>query len=93
MIAATGQFNAQQWLTPPQIASERGIRTSKVLAWIATGQLAAVNHATRRSGRPRWRISRAALDAFDAARSSRLRQGTVTSRRRRQADPSVVKFF
>lgn len=60
-IAAAPQLNAQEWLTPPQVASERGIRTGKVLAWIASGQLVAVNHATRLGGRPRWRISRLAL--------------------------------
>ena len=90
MIAGAGQLNAQQWMTPAQVATERGIRTGKVLAWIATGQLVAVNHATRLGGRPRWRISRAALDCFDAARSYRA---PAPGPRRRRRDPDVVNFF
>jgi len=84
-----------EWFTPPQIARERSIRVGKVLAWIASGELGAVNHAEKRLGRPRWRISAAALAAFDLARSSQTttKPAPNTSHRRRRVDPDVIEFF
>lgn len=92
------------WLSPPQVAKERGVKPAKVLAWIATGELAAVNHAESRMGRPRWRISRAALDAFDQVRSNRRlvpvpapREPAVPTPPRasrvRQPKGGVIEFF
>jgi excisionase family DNA binding protein len=39
--------------TPPEIARRLGVGPEKVLAWIRSGELAAVNLATTRHGRPR----------------------------------------
>lgn len=60
-----------EWRSPPQLARERGIRVSKVLAWIRRGELEAVNLAENLLGRPRWRISRESIARFDKARSNR----------------------
>lgn len=85
------------WLSPPQIARDRGVKPAKVLAWIASGELAAVNHAESALGRPRWRVSREALEAFDRVRSNRAGQlpaGSTASRRRgRRSNPEVIEFF
>jgi hypothetical protein len=81
------------WLTPPQVARERGIKPAKVLAFIASGELEAVNHATSRIGRSRWLISRAALEAFDRSRSSRTSAALATPRRRRERTGDVIEFF
>lgn len=83
------------WLTPPQIARDRGIKTSKVLCWIRSGELLAVNLAEGRLGRPRWKVSVEALSAFDLARSSRaaIQPTQKRSRPRRRADPEVIEFF
>lgn len=88
----------RHWLTPPEIARERGIRTGKVLEWIHSGELEAINHASSRVGSPRWRVSREALDRFDAARSNRA--GLIgaggqadRARRRRCSSPHVEEFF
>jgi hypothetical protein len=83
----------REWLTPPQVASERGIKPAKVLAFIASGELEAVNHATSRLGRSRWLISRAALEAFDRSRSNRARVALAVPRRRRERDCDVIEFF
>lgn len=58
------------FLSPAAIAKSRGINTSKVLGWIHSGQLRALNYATRPNGVPRWRIDPADLAEFDASRAS-----------------------
>jgi excisionase family DNA binding protein len=52
------------WLTPPEIARELGIDVHKPLKWITSGELAAVNLAERPGARPRYKVSREALDRF-----------------------------
>jgi excisionase family DNA binding protein len=60
----------EPWLTPPQLAKKFAVSVEKVLAWIRNGELRAVNVAQTVSGRPRWRISPAALEAFIRRRES-----------------------
>jgi|GEM_PF-1611561 len=62
--------NNNTWLTPPRLAKQLGISCEKVLTWIRSGELRAVNVAERLSGRPRWRISPAALEEFFKRRES-----------------------
>lgn len=93
MIKGSAQVAARQWLTPPEVARERGIKASKVLMWIASGELVAVNHAGQRNGRPRWRISPEALNAFDAARSCRANISPTASSRRQKPHTSTIQFF
>ena len=81
-----------EWLTPPQVAKARAIRVAKVLTWIARGELEAVNFAERAGGRPRWRISAAAMAAFEAARSNRTHI-TPKAPRARRADLGIQEFF
>lgn len=57
-------------LTPNQIAKSRGINVTKVLDWINSGELRAVNYATKRGGLPRWKIAPEALDEFEKLRAS-----------------------
>jgi excisionase family DNA binding protein len=57
------------FLTPPEIAKRLRIRPSKVLAWIQSGELAALNIAEKANGkRPRYRVATEALKAFHASR-------------------------
>lgn len=58
------------WLTPPRLAKQLGVSCEKVLTWIRNGELRAINVAERLSGRPRWRISPAALEEFCKRRES-----------------------
>jgi hypothetical protein len=55
--------------TPPAVARKYGVAAGKVIDWIESGQLAALNLATRPDGRPRYSISPEALDAFERARA------------------------
>ena len=79
------------WLSPQDIATSRGISVIKPLTWIKTGELKAVNVATKAGGLPRWRISPADLEAFDAVRAA-VPQAPVSRRPRRKAG-HVVEFF
>lgn len=81
------------WLTPPQLARARGVKAAKVLTWIASGELEAVNHAGSAAGRPRWRISAEALQAFDRARSNRAAAPLSAPARRRAEAKGVIQFF
>lgn len=60
----------ERWFTPPRLAHQLGVSVDKVLTWIRNGELRAVNVAEHRDGRPRWRISPAALDEFLKRRES-----------------------
>ena len=88
---ATAKPQLAVYLSPSDIAVSRGINVVKVLTWIKTGELRAINVATQTGRLPRWRISPAELEAFDAARAA-VPQIPVTRRPRRKAG-HVVEYF
>ena len=59
----------RQKFTPPEIARAWGIDPIKVLQWIHSGQLRAMDGATPGSMRPRYLVDRDDLAAFEAART------------------------
>ena len=83
---------ARRMLTPPQAAKELAVSPTKVLGWIRRGELAAIDLSTRRGGRPRYRISRDALDAFLGGRAVITAPPVITRRPRRTPD-HVIEFF
>ena len=91
MATATRRPQLAVYLSPQDIATSRGINVIKVLTWIKSGELRAVNVATCAGRLPRWRISPADLEAFDAARAA-VPQAPVSRRPRRKAG-HVVEFF
>ena len=91
MATATRRPLLAVYLSPQDIATSRGINVIKVLTWIKSGELKAVNVATCAGKLPRWRISPADLERFDAARAA-VPQAPVTRRPRRKAG-HVVEFF
>ncbi len=62
------QTTNRDWVSPPVIARELGINAGKVIEWITSGELKAVNLSNRT--RPRWRISREDFDDFLRRRSN-----------------------
>lgn len=80
---------ASSAITPPQYACRLGIKPDKVLAWIRSGELRAINVATNAHGRPRWRIPAEAILAFESARTSR--PTAKSPRQRKRTD--VINFF
>lgn len=79
------------YTSPPAVAETLGINVCKVLSWIKSGELRAVNVAARAGRRPRWRIAQTDLDSFLAGRTAT--PPVKTTRRRRRADPAVIQFF
>lgn len=92
MAHVTQRPHLVAYLTPGEIARSCGVNESKILDFIKSGELRAVNFATNRNGKlPRWRISPADLEAFDAARAAVPRP--VPTRRKQHARGHVVEFF
>ena len=54
-------------LTPPELARRWGVSPDKILAFIRSGELRAVNAAASPNGRPRWLIDLADLAVFEQA--------------------------
>lgn len=76
------------YLTTRQVAEFLSVDIGKVGDFIAGGDLLAVNVAKNGGGiRPRWRISRQALDAFLAARQTQ--PATPTPRKRREENAAA----
>jgi Helix-turn-helix domain len=67
-----------------------GVREHTVLAWIHSGELRAVNVGVAPGKKkPRWRVTQAAVDAFEAGRTPAPAEPVL--RRRRRA--KVVEFY
>ena len=78
-------------LTVAAVAECFGVTQATVLAWIHAGELKAVN-VSRSPGakRPRWRVTQAALAAFETAR----RTTPAASRAcRRRPSGDVIEFY
>jgi len=57
-------------ITPPELARRWGITPEKVLTWIGSGELRAINVALTTRGRPRWLIDLADIAAFEKRRAA-----------------------
>jgi excisionase family DNA binding protein len=77
-------------ITPTEVARRWGISRDKVLCWIRSGELRAMNAATRPRCRPRWLIDLADLAAFEQARAARP---APASPRRCRKTPGVIEYF
>jgi hypothetical protein len=58
------------FLTPPEVALRWRVSAEKVVAMIRGGQLAAMNVASAKSSRPRFRISVQAVQDFEHGRAA-----------------------
>jgi len=80
-------------LSPQQVAARYGIAAIKVRRWIETGELGAVNVATRLGGKkPRWRVPAEALAEFERRRSSSATATRPPARRSRKT-ARVFEYF
>lgn len=78
-------------LTPPEVARRWGIAADKVIGWIRSGELQAIDASARRGGRPRYLIDVGDLKVFEQAR--RVQPPAHVAPRRRRRDENVIKFF
>jgi excisionase family DNA binding protein len=73
------------------VSGRYGVSEHTVLTWIKSGELRAVNVGRRPdAGKPRWRISEGALEAFEQLRTASPAPPRK-KRQRRSAD--VVEFY
>lgn len=86
-----GMNTPPRYRTPPEAAKELRVGHEKILHFIRTGQLVAVNLSSDPGGRPRWLIAPEELERFLAARSSTPVTKTKPIRRRKQQQ--VKDFF
>jgi len=78
-------------LTPPEVARRWRIRHDKVLTWIRSGELRAINVATKPDGRPSYRVDPDDLRAF-ANRRAVATSPRQPNRKLRQKQPSKEYF-
>lgn len=78
------------YLTPPQIAARLRVKPHKVLAWIGSGRLRALNISAG-SERPRYRIHEADLEVF--LDSLAVNVAPAQTRRRQHKHTDVIQFF
>lgn len=77
--------------SPAQVAQRYGVSPDKVRAWIASGELRAINISARRSSRkPRWAITPEALEAFEQQRAA---APPPRRQRRRRKRSGVTQYF
>lgn len=78
-------------LTPPQLAKRWRVKVTKVLGWIRSGELRAINLATKATRKPRWKIRAEDVEAFELLRASNEVQ--KPSRARRAKLPATKEYF
>jgi hypothetical protein len=81
----------RQKITPPELARRWGIDWHKVVAWIRSGELRAIDASTRLGGRPSFLIDERDIEAFELRRAV---GGPVKAPRRRRAkQQDVIELF
>ena len=81
-----------RYFTPPQLARRWQVSRSKILGWLARGEMRGIDLATRRGGRPRWRIPLDAVLEFEQRRAA-VPQTPAGPRRRKSAPAGVIEYF
>ena len=64
-----------------------------VLSWIKSGALVAIDVSRNRKTLPRWRITPAALQAFEESRTSVKPVKVSKPRQKKSSDPNYVEYF
>jgi len=73
-----------------QICERYSVGEHTVLGWIRRGELRAIDVSRTPGGKPRWRITPEALEAFELSRTA---EPTPPRRRRKKKPADVVEFF
>lgn len=75
--------------SPAEVAKSYGASVDKVVGWIRSGRLTAINIGNGAT-KPRWRIRQSDLAEFERARLSKK---PATPTRRWREDPAVTQYF
>ncbi len=76
--------------SPAELAENWGITQDKVLSWIHSGELEAIDVSQRDSNRPRYRIDAEAIARFKA---SRLTVRPPEKQKRRKPKNDLIEYF
>lgn len=90
-LSPTRGTGTRRKITPPQYARQLGIDTAKVLKWIRSGELRAIDASTHRGNKPRYLIDLADVAIFEASRAVQPPAPRVPRRRHKQ--DGVIEFF
>lgn len=74
------------------ICERYGVGEHTVLGWIKNGELSAINIGRSPGGKRKWRITEAALQAFELLRSSEAPAPKPVRRPRKRSADQVVFF-
>lgn len=84
----------REWMTPPQVGRQLRVKPERIVGWIRSGELAAVDVSSRPGvGRPRYRISPEALDEFLKRRAAGRQAKPAKRPKRRQPAAGVIQFY
>jgi hypothetical protein len=81
-----------EFYNPPQLAKRYGVAVEKIIRWILAGELAAMNLATKVGGRPRYKVTAEAVEAFEQRRAV-LSPAPRTPRRKKTLPSGFVRHF
>ncbi|EMI44516.1 helix-turn-helix domain-containing protein [Rhodopirellula sp. SWK7] len=83
-----------RFYTPPEFAELLGVKSDKVIAWIHSGELVAVNCASNPNGeRPRWRIADDDAAQFLLRRRHAASTEAKPPRKRRRRTSTATRHF
>jgi len=78
-------------ITPPELARQWGVTTEKILTFIRSGELAAIDASTRRNKRPRFLIDKSAIEDFERRRA--VVPASTPAPRRKRTTEGVTEYF
>ena len=91
MFLRLARVRCRQRFHRGQLAKNLGITVDKVLGWIRSGQIDAIDVSTDRQGRPRYRIDADAIAKFKTARNPA--PPPKSNRRKQHKTDDVIQFF
>jgi len=77
-------------ITPPKLARLWGISPDKILVWIRSGELRAIDASTSRTQRPRYLIDLDDLADFEARRAE---TPSPKSKPRRKPETAITEYY
>ena len=84
----------QPTISPAEFAGRYHIGLSKVLAWLASGELGGIDVSLGRRKKPRWRIRQIDIERFEARRANAAAAPPKPRRAAAEpAPPGAVSFF
>ena len=82
-----------QKMTPPKLAELWGVSPDKIIGFIRSGELRAIDISSNRgSVRPRYLIDKKDIESFELARAV-VPPAPRTKRRRLRRDPAIKEYF